>query len=205
MSEDKLNDRFGAIDPDKDFGLPKVEITPIHIAESKNKPLEVPPEVVEQKRSEDMPLQAAPDTVRHKKTEKVETRRSYGGVGFLLIILAFFFTGWYYFSSQQADPVEPEPEAIPVAESIAPVAPDPEPEIVPEEKLEEYILTEITSRGDRPRYFVVVGSFVDEDMAKDHSDVLNAKGMNTFLVYPYGEIVYYRLDRKSTRLNSSHV
>ena len=192
MSEDKLNDKLGDIDPDKDFGLPKVEIAPIPTAEFNDKSVEVPQEAVEEEHSHTMPLQPTPDTIAQKKED--ETRRSYGWVGLVLIVLAFFFTGWYYFSSQQDRSVETEPEASPVVENIAPVVPDTEPEIVPEEEeVEEFTLTEITSRGDRPRYFVVVGSFVDEDMAKDHSDALNAKGMNTFLIYPYGEIIYYRL------------
>lgn len=39
----------------------------------------------------------------------------------------------------------------------------------------------------------MVGSFIDDDLARDYSDKLNKAGENTFLIHPYGKIHYYRL------------
>ncbi|MEX0882327.1 MAG: SPOR domain-containing protein, partial [Cyclobacteriaceae bacterium] len=50
-----------------------------------------------------------------------------------------------------------------------------------------------TSRSDSPRYFVVVGSFIDSDLAKDYSDRLNERENSTFLIHPYGNGHFYRL------------
>src|SRR5690606_20334226 len=192
-SEERLNDKLGDRDPDKDYGLPKVEITPFPTAESKNDPVVLPEEVVEEGELKPIALQASSDTEPVKEGVEDGKKPSYGWLVVLLLLIIFASGGWYYFTTQQVDKIVTNTETKPVAETPAQVVPEPEPEIIPEEKVEEYTLTEITSRGDRPRYFVVVGSFVDEDMAKDHSDALNAKGMNTFLIYPYGEIIYYRL------------
>lgn len=52
-------------------------------------------------------------------------------------------------------------------------------------------MTTISSRTGR--YYVVVGSFVDDDLAKDLADKLGVEGLNTSLIPPWGDGRYYRL------------
>jgi len=192
MSGDRENNKFGEPDPNADFGLPKVEISPIPTSDSKIESAEVPSAIAEGEAAQKT-LPAPSKAESEERRTEVGKKRSYGWLVLLLIFFVFVLGGWYYFSTPQGDGTVKDPEPKPVAEEPAPQVQEPEPEVILEEEVEEFTLTEITSRADRPRYFVVVGSFVDEDMAKDHSEELNAKGMNTFLVYPYGEIIYYRL------------
>lgn len=199
MSEEGSKGKHQLPDADNDFGLPKVEITPIR---DDTKP--VPSPQREQKEGTpparpdgDEPADTEP--VRGEPTDAPSKEAKSSGLNWLIILLfllALIAGGWFYFSNQQA--VEQEkPEASKVPEEIVtPSVPEPveEEEAGASEKMEEaFTLTEITSREERPRYFLVVASFIDEDMARDHSDLLLKQGRNTFLVHPYGEIAYYRL------------
>ena len=43
------------------------------------------------------------------------------------------------------------------------------------------------------KYYIVVSSFVDQDLAKDFAAKLNGEGFDTFVMAPYGKKKYYRL------------
>ncbi|WP_143961000.1 SPOR domain-containing protein [Litoribacter populi] len=212
-------------DADKDFGLPKVKITPLQSSDSKEeKPSEPPvapvskpeqnePSAEESKKPEpekqekqSTPVAAAPkvedkaenkdktstfaSTSKKEESKKEEKSRKKGWVWAALILLFLGFAAvlfWYVQTEEQ----EPEPQ---VAEQPAPTPPPViEEEPVVEEEPETFTLTQIKSRVDAPRYFLVVGSFIDEDMALDYSERLNENEKNTYLIYPYGQIAYYRL------------
>jgi hypothetical protein len=53
------------------------------------------------------------------------------------------------------------------------------------------IMTTISGRTGR--YYVVVGSFVDDDLAKDLANKLGQDGINTSLIPPWGTRKFYRL------------
>jgi hypothetical protein len=42
-------------------------------------------------------------------------------------------------------------------------------------------------------YYVVIGSFIDSDLAMDYSKQLNSQGMNTYLIEPVNNNKFYRL------------
>jgi hypothetical protein len=42
-------------------------------------------------------------------------------------------------------------------------------------------------------YYVVVGSFIDDDLAMDYSNLLNSQGMNTYMIEPVNNNKFYRL------------
>jgi len=50
-----------------------------------------------------------------------------------------------------------------------------------------------TVQGRTGRTYVIIGSFIDEDLAKDHADILSRQGTSTKLLYPTSNVRYYRL------------
>lgn len=52
-------------------------------------------------------------------------------------------------------------------------------------------ITEITERTGR--YYVVIGSFIDDDLAKDYGNKLAVEGLSTSLISPFGTMKFYRL------------
>lgn len=200
MAEEGFDNKKETSDPDKDYGLPKIEIKPVPTTVTKP---ERDKEPLVPKAEMAVPQVELASSVEPENTnaapEEVKKERRYGGVLVLLLFLIGIFAGgWYYYNYSRGKD-EPAPskeiatqeeqamasdspakEAEPVEESVAAVA-------------ETFTLTEIQSRIDRPRYFLVVASFIDEDLAKDHAKKLHAREINTFLVFPYGEIAYYRL------------
>lgn len=238
MAEKGLND------PDKDYGLPKVEIKPLsHSSIPLPKPVNLPEKMaveeghqtlepketasrVEETKEQtnekaasikeetqkvipvtettkEVALKKAPQVEdepsrvypgEKKKTPvKEETKKpSYAWV-WIIAILGLGVGAWAIFNSYKGQPEE-EPE--PVTERVAetPVATPPPPEVEEiEQPVQKIGLTEIREREESPRFFVVVGSFNNETMAKDYSENLHQREMNTFLVYPYGEVKNYRL------------
>ena len=238
MAEKDLND------PDKDYGLPKVEIKPLSHS-SLSLPIQVNPQEVKPTETEkeklesiekapmvEIPKQLAPEIIVPKEPEtknvlpvgespkegalqkssqakdepvrvtpsekkktpvKEETKnRSYAWV-WVVVILGIGAGAWAIFKSNQ---VQPEVEQEPVAEKVEatpPVTPTPPVEEEIEVPIQKTGLTEIREREANPRFFVVVGSFNNEAMAKDFSENLHQKKMNTYLVYPYGEVKNFRL------------
>ncbi|KEO74009.1 SPOR domain-containing protein [Anditalea andensis] len=203
-------DKHSKTDEDKDYGLPKVEIVPLSsrspqsVSENDNKPDLVKPKTIiadEESVSSNEPI--IHETVKSKPAFKAqpslearEKQSNYRVWIILSLVLLLIFAGifWYWNNIAEQDTRQPEPITTPIEpEKVL------EPEIVEddaetvEEVPETFTLTTIKSRAAAPRYFVVVGSFIDEDMALDYSNKLNRQQKNTYLVYPYGEIAYYRL------------
>jgi hypothetical protein len=196
MAEEGFDNNKETSDPDEDYGLPKIEIKPIQKAESKQeqKPVVAPVE---------SGLEAGAKTAYHdqkqagrpaKDTVTEEPGKSYAWLVMILVLLGILVGGWFYYNYSSNGVQEAAKKEAVVQEQVPEPAP-PAQEIIeaPVEEVETFSLTEIKSRIDRPRYFLVVASFIDEDLAKDRAEELQAKQMNTFLVYPYGDIAYYRL------------
>jgi len=227
MAHKDNQDKHSKADADKDFGLPKVEITPLPSREQKSEPqqestplasspevkktepqpeetsrlspVEKEPEKASQAipvEPEKVPVTAVPiKDVVPPAEEKKERSNKWAWISVILILfLVVLGLGWIWYG-QEVDRT-PEPQQITtIAEpevAEEPEVVEEEPEIV-EEEPETFTLTPIKSRAAAPRYFVVVGSFIDEDMALDYSARLIRQNKNTYLVYPYGEIAYYRL------------
>lgn len=194
MTGEDFNDKNKESDSDKDFGLPKVEITPI---QPKGKP-EGPSKSKEMAPGSGQgPLKTSGSEAKTGKSEANPEKRNKRNKGLWIIwLLVFLILGlgaWFYFNDSQDEPSVQEPIVEEEIEIPQPSEPEQTPNEVPEEPVEEITLTEITSRADLPRYFVVVGSFIDQDLARDYSQELNRKGLNTFLIHPYGEISFFRL------------
>jgi hypothetical protein len=195
MAEEGFDNRKETSDPDEDYGLPNIEIKPIQTAESKREKKPVGPPAATAAAGVTKPDAAASqEAEKPSDVEVAEKGSSYTWLVMLLVLALVIAGGWFYY--QNANEGESEVASVePVAEEQVSVPAPPAQEVVeaPVEEEEMFTLTEIKSRGDRTRYFLVVASFIDEDLAKDHAEQLHENKMNTFLVYPYGEIAYYRL------------
>ncbi len=113
------------------------------------------------------------------------------------VLLAFVFL---YISDGPDEPVAQIPPPVieePVEE--APVEEEPVEETpVVEETVRQPVSTgtpgEITTiSASAGRYYIVVASFIDDDMAKDHANDLAAQGASVKIVEPFNERKYYRV------------
>ncbi len=197
MAGEGKNDKDRKADPDKDYGLPKVEIKPIQHAEEYSEPALAPlkPQEVaptEKSASPNTPeLKSIVSKERDTIADKENKGNKYTGLILVLILVVLGLGGWFYYENNQDQITGEQPQITDQIEETTPPAPEIKEEM--EEPVTKITLTEIRSRVDRPRYFVVVGSFINEAMAKDISVNLHQKEINTFLVYPYADIANYRL------------
>lgn len=116
------------------------------------------------------------------------------GLIFLLLIAGGVY--WYFFLYNPGSETietfpeqtfETTPEPIVPAVEEEPVIEEP---VTPAEPVKGSLFTISSASGS---YYVVVGSFIDDDLAKDHSERLNVAGTNTFIIEPYANNRYYRL------------
>ncbi|WPP50892.1 SPOR domain-containing protein [Catalinimonas niigatensis] len=169
--EDNERKSYNEEDQD-DFGLPEVEYSPLDRED------EIPP-VYEQP--------------HYYRGEEEENSKSKGLIifGILSVVLIaglciylFLFGGMEQVSKWLADEpappvyVEPEPEPIPeVVEEVTP-----EPEINP---LAPY--SDVTTISEPTgRSYIVIGSFVDEDLALDFSNKMIEQGIGVKILAPTG-------------------
>lgn len=212
MAHNDNQDKHSQADADKDFGLPKVEITPLPSKETKSEPQQESTPVAsspiinktesrpEETKSREEVTEQTPETITTEKevpptVEEKERSNKWAWISVILVLLLVALgLGWFWYGQERDATQEPE-QITTIAEPEEPAEPEAiveEPETI-EEEPETFTLTPIKSRAASPRYFVVVGSFIDEDMALDYSARLNRQNKNTYLVYPYGEIAFYRL------------
>lgn len=189
MSEKDPSNKKDSSNEDDDFGLPKVKFTPIG---------------PEKRASAEVPSTPVISEGRVKNTERdSESTGKAKGNGFLLLLLLFILVlglgSLYFFGFFESNKTEissvttvrTPAKSVPTTPEV--VETDGNTDLIPEVETSENILSEITARTGSPRYFVVVASFIDDDLAKDYSSELNKSGNPTFLIHPYGDISYFRL------------
>lgn len=161
---------------DEEYGLPETEYNPLQ--------------------QEEQP-EAAQEPIRAKREIELQPQQSSSSwpiwVG-VLVLLAVAGFSLYFF-------VFNKPEQAVVTPPVAIQQPEPEPEIIEEpapvqetwtpEAPKEGSVTAITARTGR--YYVVVGSFIDGDMASDYANKLAAEGQQVTLIEPTGKKKFYRL------------
>lgn len=179
--QEKLNNHEETdyqIQQDDEYGLPEAEYSPLE----QQQPV-APQEPIRQNREIDLQPQ--------------ESSSSWPIWAGLIILLAVAGFSLYYFVfntpeeeiaapvavTQPQEPVrEEKPEVVepaPVEDSWTPAPP------------KEGSVTAITARTGR--YYVVVGSFIDGDMAGDYAKKLAAAGRQVTLIEPSGNRKFYRL------------
>lgn len=191
MSENKSKGQNSRANNDEDFGLPEVTVTPLKSAVANTAAAPGPVLTGKEKTDSGKP--------KGSEKEKKE-RRSNGALWLILLLILLIGFGAYYWSDFDYFIPDSEKDEAPTAQSEEPVEVTPEPAPIPEPIVEvpvveaaTPVLTEVAGRADSPRYFLVVGSFIDDDLARDYSERLNKAGLETFLVHPYGSIHFYRL------------
>lgn len=193
MSENKSKDQPSQPTNDEDFGLPPVSVTPLESPVAKSASSPAPVAVGKEAKGSENP----------KPSEKKKKEpRSNGALWLILLLILLIGFGAYYWGNFDNFTAGREEDEVPIAQSEDEADATPEPAPVPEPVDETPapaveavtpVLTEIEGRADSPRYFLVVGSFIDDDLARDYSERLNKAGLETFLVHPYGSIHFYRL------------
>lgn len=113
----------------------------------------------------------------------------------VLIILAFIVVYFFFLR-------EPEPPKVvkPVKDTTTYVVEKPieveEPEVVEPEEPKIGEVNTLSSRTGRS--YVVVGSFFDADMAGDYAKDLANKGMNAYIIPPFGKSKFNRVAIEET-------
>jgi cell division protein FtsN len=173
--EDKEMQSFDQDNQD-DFGLPEVKYEPLDRED------EAPPEFEEPSYYEQ------PEEEEESKSKKALIIA--GIIAFLIVaglsIYLFLFGGVEQISGWFAE--EPEPQAVTqvVAEPEPEPQPEPEPEPEPEPQVDPLAPYSEISAISEPtgRSYVVVGSFVDDDLAMDYSQQLLAQGIGSRILSP---------------------
>lgn len=182
MDENKPND--------DDYGLPDESYEPIN----RDQPEEMP--LVERRFEYD--------------EEKSNTTRVVVVIVALLLVAGAIFSYFYFFDNGdqeelranqfQETPVEPEEENLAqdfsgdqVPENVGSSDWETAEETVPAEpeKPEKGTIGSVNERTGRS--YIIIGSFIDDDLARDHGNKLAAEGVSTKVIAPYGNTKYYRL------------
>jgi hypothetical protein len=198
MSDNKSSNPQASTPEDDDFGLPSGSLQPVAShRDSKDEEQDTghratAPIVTEESEAVPVPEGEGP------AEEKVSKGSTWVLVVILLLITGLGAVGYFlgYFGAKDDRPpvVEEVREEEPVnAEEIDEAGTAVEDQSGADVLDTELKLVEITSKGSSPRYFVVVGSFIDDDLARDYAKKLNQSGLKTYLIYPYGDIDFFRL------------
>ena len=175
-----------------DFGLPNVSYNPLDRQESSY--------------SEELPHNEPEEKIeeRYYNYEEKKGSQALAVVAFFIVFLGILGALYWFLIREEPtpEPVEQIPEEaftptepLPSEnefttpsdepEEAAPVEEEPEPE---PQMGSLHVVT-----GASSQYYIVMGSFIDDDLAKDYSARLNAQGLNTYLIEPYGANKFYRL------------
>lgn len=73
---------------------------------------------------------------------------------------------------------------------------EPEPEVIEPEEPTEGVVNTLNSRTGRS--YVVVGSFFDDDLAKDYAEQLTKEGTNAYIIPPFGKSKFNRVAIEET-------
>ena len=181
-------------DDDEDFGLPEVnfDLDDDEGTESAQEEetaygmAETHPEMSETQMSEEEEISERERILAANLDleEEEEDEKGGGAWVWIAVVVMILLAGvaiWLWFG--QSDDPEPVVETTP---SMEIEEPEPEPEPIPEPEPEpiktEGDITTINTRNGR--YYVVVGSFVDEDLAMDYAKKLSKDGLDITILAP---------------------
>ncbi|HET8859644.1 SPOR domain-containing protein [Marivirga sp.] len=116
-------------------------------------------------------------------------------ITFSIIIIIAVGLVYYFFLREPKKEVVQEPEKDTSAYVVEkPV--EPEPEVM---EPEEPIIGEVNTLNSRTgRSYVVVGSFFDDDLARDYADKLIKSGTNVYIIPPFGKSKFNRVAIEET-------
>jgi len=186
---------------DDSFGLPDLEYQPLDQEEEESSDDSMSDDADSDDTDSDDTIEdtEVPDDEVAQKPAYMEDNDSKAPliIGLLVTVVIVvgglgYFLGWYDGLMSEPEPVvveQPEPEPDPEPE------PEPEPEPVVEEPAEPEItpgeVRTITERTQR--YYVIISSSIDGDLAMDLAKELAEQGNSPSIIPPYGDKIYYRL------------
>lgn len=173
-------------DADNEYGLPEVEFSPIE-----REPSQEPEETV------------AHSNVNHNRPhQEAEPEQKSSNLPMILILvgiiaLAGIFV--YFFAFNNESPREQVTQTTPPPAPVTYAEEEEEEAVVaddwntpaPETPAAEGSVTNISQRTGR--YYVIVGSFIDGDLAADYADRLAKDGQQAKIIEPAGTQKFYRL------------
>lgn len=198
---------------DDDFGLDDIELEPVEES-SEDTPTPEPiidpvdeieddstpePEKKEEEKEEVAPfVYTTGEEKAHKETEPTEgekpaqeeKKNNSGIVALLVILLILIIAAALYFFVFKKDEPKPEPKKV---EQPKVVDPQPEPEPEPEPQPVKPKAELFTISAPEGRWYVVVGSFYDVDLAEDKASSIVASGMSAYLLSPTGDFKFHRV------------
>lgn len=127
-----------------------------------------------------------------KESEKEQKGSNRGLIVFFVIVLAAAAVYFLVFDKAEEKllrPVEKKVEQAPV--KVDPT-PEPEPEVIPVPEPEPKAELVTISAPDG-RFYVVVGSFYDDDLALDKGNEIVSSGLSAYLIEPTGEFKLFRV------------
>lgn len=144
-------------------------------------------------REEDDYEDTAPQSDSYDARELDEEGGSNAGLIIFLILLVLILGGaavWYFYFRTPDLPPPPPPK--PKVEVVDTTHVEPEPIIVDDpSKTVPGEVTQLSSPTGR--YYVIIASFIDDDLAMDYGKKLAKQGVGTSLLYPKSEKGFYRL------------
>lgn len=180
MEEKTHDENEGHFDKEKDedYGLPNVSYEPVN-REDAREPIIMNP--------------------KEQQSKKNNNDSSWPLIIGIIVIVALAGVFVYLFLIKDADPppvVEAPPpvvEEIPDQEEFITEIDDSWNTPVVEEPTAPAIgsISDISARTGKA--YIVVGSFIDVDLAHDYGNKLAGEGVSTVVIAPYGNVKYYRL------------
>lgn len=124
-----------------------------------------------------------------KKPEEEEKTNNSGITALVIILLIVIIAAILYFfvfkKDKEVEPIKTEqPQPKP--------EPEPEPEPIPEPEPEPTAEL-FTISAPEGRWYVVIGSFYDADLAEDKGEEIVAAGESAYLLKPTGDFKFHRV------------
>jgi cell division septation protein DedD len=149
--------------------------------------------------------ETAPEEPTEEPAEEVEAENEEQKKGYLWLIImlgAIIIAALLYFCVFDKDDDAQEEKIEEVQPEIIP-EPEPEPEPVKEPEPEpEPQATVYTISAPDGRFYVIVGSFYDVDLAEDKANEIVGMGMDAFMLEPVEGFIFHRVAVKVTERQS---
>jgi cell division protein FtsN len=174
----------GNSDSDNEYGLPEAEYSPIQREQ---------PQTFE----EHVTTERIPQNEDEQPRQKNSSTPMWIALGVILLLAGFFVYFFAFDEPTRSEQVTSRPETkteTTIIEEEPPVAETPAEEEWTEPEVVEGSVSSISSRTGR--YYMIVGSFVDGDLANDYAKNLAGEGHQAKIIEPAGTRKFYRLSVK---------